>query len=281
MFTQPRASGSNALSSTWLVLGSVLAACAADASGVGADEQALRRQGSSIPFQEFIDPGGVGSAGLTPAHVLITRPAQYQRLLGHAPPAALDLRREAVVFYSAGEQPTGGFNVSVLDVRAFGSLLRISTQLESTLEGCFVTPAPSHPTVLARLSLPKRLFITLFDQQDSVRDCSPQSDCDGSLCLSDYHCEPVPDEGCATPLCAPVRRCEPNVTRYACGGIAAIACPGAGQCMDDPDDDCDPADGGADCPGLCHCVQQGPCGGILTFDRSPNVCMCVRAPEPG
>ncbi len=37
----------------------------------------------------------------------------------------------------------------------------------------------------------------------------------------------------------------------ACGGIAGIACPDDLTCIDDPDDNCDPTDGGADCPGIC------------------------------
>lgn len=36
-----------------------------------------------------------------------------------------------------------------------------------------------------------------------------------------------------------------------CGGIAGIICPDGQTCVDDPDDDCDPARGGADCPGIC------------------------------
>lgn len=36
-----------------------------------------------------------------------------------------------------------------------------------------------------------------------------------------------------------------------CGGIAAFQC-GAGEvCVDDPSDDCDPMNGGADCGGMC------------------------------
>lgn len=36
-----------------------------------------------------------------------------------------------------------------------------------------------------------------------------------------------------------------------CGGFAGIPC-GAGEvCIDDPSDGCDPAHGGADCPGIC------------------------------
>ena len=38
-----------------------------------------------------------------------------------------------------------------------------------------------------------------------------------------------------------------------CGGIAGIACHGANEtCVDDPNDSCDPAHGGADCGGICQ-----------------------------
>jgi hypothetical protein len=38
-----------------------------------------------------------------------------------------------------------------------------------------------------------------------------------------------------------------------CGGFAGIACHDFDQsCVDDPSDGCDPAKGGADCPGICQ-----------------------------
>ena len=37
----------------------------------------------------------------------------------------------------------------------------------------------------------------------------------------------------------------------ACGGIAGIQCPQEKTCVDDPTDECDPKQGGADCPGIC------------------------------
>lgn len=37
----------------------------------------------------------------------------------------------------------------------------------------------------------------------------------------------------------------------ACGGIAGIPCPDGMNCVDDPTDDCDPKQDGADCPGIC------------------------------
>ena len=67
--------------------------------------------------------------------------------------------------------------------------------------------------------------------------------------------------------------CEPGPF---CGGIAGIPCPGAGQCVDDWRDDCDPNNGGADCGGVCSC------SGVLAlcitgtvFNDDPNVCACV------
>ena len=36
-----------------------------------------------------------------------------------------------------------------------------------------------------------------------------------------------------------------------CGGIAGLPCPEGQVCVDDPNDDCDPERGGADCSGLC------------------------------
>lgn len=41
------------------------------------------------------------------------------------------------------------------------------------------------------------------------------------------------------------------VARTFCGGIAALPCPANQMCIDDPADDCDPNNGGADCGGIC------------------------------
>jgi hypothetical protein len=64
-----------------------------------------------------------------------------------------------------------------------------------------------------------------------------------------------------------------------CGGIAGFPCPGAGQCVDDPSDDCNPAHGGADCGGLCKCAVRELCVKGSHFDTSPAVCACV--PDAG
>ena len=46
-----------------------------------------------------------------------------------------------------------------------------------------------------------------------------------------------------------------------CGGIAGFPCNKGEACVDIPDDDCDPAKGGSDCPGTCS-----PCDAICLFD---------------
>lgn len=68
---------------------------------------------------------------------------------------------------------------------------------------------------------------------------------------------------------------ECAVTKQFCGGIAAIPCPGEGRCADDPTDNCDPADGGADCGGICSCIETVLCIRGTHFDSSPAVCACV------
>jgi len=50
-------------------------------------------------------------------------------------------------------------------------------------------------------------------------------------------------------------------TRRACGGIAGGACPAGEQCVDVPNDDCDPRQGGGDCPGICDGVAPNQCAG--------------------
>ena len=44
----------------------------------------------------------------------------------------------------------------------------------------------------------------------------------------------------------------------ACGGIAGIPCPDGMKCADDPADDCDPRQGGADCSGICIANEVSP-----------------------
>jgi len=65
-----------------------------------------------------------------------------------------------------------------------------------------------------------------------------------------------------------------------CGGIAGFECPREGQlCVDDPCDDCDPAQGGADCGGICVNPRRAPaCEGIAGL-VCPRRLTCVDDPR--
>jgi hypothetical protein len=71
-----------------------------------------------------------------------------------------------------------------------------------------------------------------------------------------------------------------------CGGFAGIQCPDGEVCVDDPDDDCDPEHGGADCGGIC--VDGPECQPVLcelfcehgfqTDEDGCEVCSCNPPP---
>jgi len=71
--------------------------------------------------------------------------------------------------------------------------------------------------------------------------------------------------------------CKPQF----CGGIAGIQCPKGETCVDDPNDSCDPNNGGADCGGIC--VDEPPatfCGGFAGIP-CPDGQTCVDNPNDG
>ena len=64
------------------------------------------------------------------------------------------------------------------------------------------------------------------------------------------------------------------------GGGMALAqhrdhCAPDRECVHDPSDGCDPNAGGADCGGICLCVDNILCVQGTVFDASPGVCTCV------
>lgn len=66
-----------------------------------------------------------------------------------------------------------------------------------------------------------------------------------------------------------------------CGGIAGLKCSSGLTCVDDPIDSCDPANGGADCSGLCVDVKTAPkCGGIAGLTCASGL-TCVDNPADG
>jgi len=71
--------------------------------------------------------------------------------------------------------------------------------------------------------------------------------------------------------------CEPKPVF--CGGIAGFPCPDGQTCVDNPNDECDPNNGGADCGGICI-TRTNPCAAVLCkvgtqcIDRG-GVAVCV------
>jgi hypothetical protein len=125
--------------------------------------------------------------------------------------------------------------------------------------------------------------------------------CASVRCAAGTHCEAdgrsascVADDPCALTDCPPDRpvctvidaeavcqAAEPPPADVFCGGIAAFECPGAGSCVDDPDDACDPTRGGADCGGICQCEAGAIlCAPNTLFNADPGVCACVPEEPP-
>lgn len=83
--------------------------------------------------------------------------------------------------------------------------------------------------------------------------------------------------------------CEPPPPGSFCGGFAGIQCPEGQVCVDDPNDDCDPENGGADCGGVCQ-LEPEECEpvacevfcpfGFVTDPAGCEICECQAEPEP-
>lgn len=133
---------------------------------------------------------------------------------------------------------------------------------------------------------------------DGGVDCGGSCVCTASLkCKHEYIFDPSPEvcactpdpalDRCAALRCSPGAHCEDDghsahcvPAAPFCGGIGRIPCPGAGSCVDIPDDNCDPTVDGTDCKGLCRCNIQGLCMRSYEWDPSPAVCRCVPITNP-
>jgi hypothetical protein len=121
------------------------------------------------------------------------------------------------------------------------------------------------------------LSAAAFAACGTVRPGGPQP-CAAVLCPEGTRCV-VTTRPCRSADCADRGECVPLEKPVRCGGVGALRCPGAGACVDDPSDDCDPRRGGTDCAGVCSCAA-GDCPAGTTFDARPSVCACM-APGGG
>jgi hypothetical protein len=84
--------------------------------------------------------------------------------------------------------------------------------------------------------------------------------------------------------------CPPPPPGGFCGGFAGIPCPDGQVCVDDPNDDCDPQNGGADCGGICElepeecppvlCELFCPFGMAVDPETGCETCACNEEPPP-
>lgn len=99
---------------------------------------------------------------------------------------------------------------------------------------------------------------------NSGKSCPGQESCPNCPGKPDI-CVPK-GSSCPRPACPAV---------VTCGGIAGTQCPSGSTCVDDPNDDCDPENGGADCGGIC---QPSACGGFAGT-QCPKGSTCVDDPS--
>jgi hypothetical protein len=116
--------------------------------------------------------------------------------------------------------------------------------------------------------------------------CGAGQICDHSECMSG--CK---DGGICPAVC--YGQCVEAPPPAQCGGFAGLPCPGGKVCIDDPGDDCDPNNGGADCGGICvdeviPCGDNVCTGGTYCCNASCGICVpkgmfCTQqacSPEP-
>jgi hypothetical protein len=249
------------------------------AGGDVREPDAVPPSARAVPFQELTDDAGTQAAN--ESRTLIKSARGYKEFFGHAPPAGVDFSKQWVIFYSAGTRSTGGFDANILSLIVSGQDLVAVTELVSPGPECAVTAALTSPYVLIQFAAQPGTAID-FRKKDRVQHCGctpPPSPCATVLCQTGTHCEEQAVECVAAP-CPPVAVCVPDAPKVTCGGFAGLACPGAGKCVDDPSDGCDPSAGAVDCSGVCQCVETVACIAGTVFDSSPTVCACVPTTPP-
>jgi hypothetical protein len=266
-----------------------LTACGSEGSThTGSESEALVAPGAlpgrgvtPLVVTPVDDPLGVGSAAEQKTSVVIRSAAGYRAAFGHAPPASVDFSAgDVVIFYSDGVKPTGGYAASIVSVVQIGRALSVATLLTSPGEGCITTDALTTPYALVKVTPRGRTYSARFQHLHSVDDCEPPAGCDSIECPDGQHCE-LQEIVCITTPCDPIPECvDDTPTSTFCGGFAGFPCPGSGECVDDPSDDCDPEMGGADCGGICTCEVLGLCVTGFEWNSSPEVCDCTPIENP-
>jgi hypothetical protein len=201
-----------------------LAACMGDVSE--SSEQELDEQSEALllppvfpQIQAFSDPG-VAPYAKRAQQLVLHSAAEYEAAFGHAPPVKLD-GGDVIVFYSAGIEPTGGYEVSFTRLISLPRPIPsprpgmhpdplpapfdavVGTEVKAPGKNCVVSPLPSAPYALGVIrDVP---FARLgFQRYDLTVDCTP---CEHLKCKDGTHCEIGP---VITESARGVAECVPN-----------------------------------------------------------------------
>lgn len=117
--------------------------------------------------------------------------------------------------------------------------------------------------------------------QGQAQSCGGLS---GAQCPSGQTCVDDPNDGCnpseggadCPGICVPTKQPQPPPPPQpqSCGALTGAQCSSGQICVDDPRDNCDPANGGADCPGICvEDAHLQSCGGLRPACPAGQVCV--------
>jgi len=271
-----------------LLATAALAGCATDVAGdnedgTGQSDDAITAA-VDLPFTIIDAKKSAAPAGLR----VIESLAEYKSFFGAKPPAGVDFSKHDVVFYSLGVKNTGGYSVDITQITRRGSYgyrtLDVAVHAVSPGPKCMVTQALTNPQVAVRIAKQAGVKSSSAKVTNETKACGGQctsaDQCPGSkiackLCADGSAA--CPQTTCTEGVCGiKIDQCPEDMT---CGGIAGIQCPKGYACVDDPNDGCDPAKGGADCGGKCQKVPQ-TCGGIAGI-QCPKGYTCVDDPTDG
>jgi hypothetical protein len=126
-----------------------------------------------LRFQVVPEPIPVGHVGTTEARFLITNVAQYEQLFGEGR-ITINFETEWALFYSAGLEPTTGYEASVLDVGYVPDTRQLvfTTQLAAPGRNCVVNQMLTMPYTVVKFPRPaRRAEGVRYVTDDVVVDC--------------------------------------------------------------------------------------------------------------
>ncbi len=112
-----------------------------------------------------------------PRRTIVRTEAQWRELWGElaarvippSEPPAVDFDRRMVIVAAMGRRPTGGYSISIEEVRATADSLHVSVVETSPGPGCLTTQALTAP--VAAVSVERHPGAPVFLEREETRDC--------------------------------------------------------------------------------------------------------------